>query len=111
MAADWLREILVSVQLEQFYLKFKEDDISLPSHFDHVTPGYLTKKGLSGPAQKRLLDAVKKYKKKEKKYNKKVLYNLFKLLRLRILDLKYLFSMVQSLHRITTQSFNPHRVV
>ena len=78
MAADWLREILVSVQLEQFYLKFKEDDISLPSHFDHVTPGYLTKKGLSGPAQKRLLDAVKKYKKKEKKYNKKVFYKLFK---------------------------------
>ena len=69
---DWLREILISVQLEQFYLKFKEDDISLPSHFDHVTSGYLAKKGLSGPAQKRLLDAVKKYRKKEKKYNKKV---------------------------------------
>ena len=106
MAADWLREILVSVQLEQFYLKFKEDDISLPSHFDHVTPGYLTKKGLSGPAQKRLLDAVKKYKKKEKKYNKKV-FTFVK----RILDPKYFFSMVQSLHRTTTQSFNPHRVV
>lgn len=92
MAADWLREILVSVQLEQFYLKFKEDDISLPSHFDHVTPGYLTKKGLSGPAQKRLLDAVKKYKKKEKKYNKKVRSRLVR----RFLTQRALFSMVQS---------------
>ena len=92
MAADWLREILVSVQLEQFYLKFKEDDISLPSHFDHVTPGYLTKKGLSGPAQKRLLDAVKKYKKKEKKYNKKVRSRLIR----RFLTQRALFSMVQS---------------
>ena len=69
---DWLRQILISVQLEQFYLKFKEDDLSLPSHFDHVTDEYLSGKGLSGPAQKRFRDALKKAKKKEKKYNKKV---------------------------------------
>ena len=65
------------MQLEQFYLKFKEDDILLPSHFDHVTTDYLSKKGLSIPAQKRLLDAVKKARKKEKKYNKKVILQDF----------------------------------
>ena len=69
--SDWLRELLVSVQLENFYLKFREDDITLPSHFDHLPQDYLTKKGLSAPAQKRLLAAVKKAKKVEKKYVKK----------------------------------------
>jgi len=62
---DWLREILISVQLEQFYLKFKEDDLSLPSHFDHVTDQDLTRKGLSVPAQKRLRDALSKEKREK----------------------------------------------
>ena len=69
--SDWLRELLASVQLENFYLKFREDDITLPSHFDHLPENYLTKKGLSAPAQKRLLAAVKKARKAEKKYVKK----------------------------------------
>ena len=69
--SDWLRELLVSVQLENFYLKFRDDHITLPSHFDHLPDDYLSRKGLSEPAKKRLLAAVKKAKKVEKKYVKK----------------------------------------
>ena len=64
-------EFSIHKKLENFYLKFREDDITLPSHFDHLPENYLTKKGLSHPAQKRLLAAVKKARKAEKKYVKK----------------------------------------
>ena len=57
---------------KSFYLKFKEAEITHPSHFDHVTEKYLSDLGLSIPAQRRLRDAVKKEKKKDKKYKKKV---------------------------------------
>lgn len=69
---SWLRDLLCSVQLESYYLKFKEDNITHPTHFDHVTQQYLTDLGLSIPAQRRLREAVKKEKKKDKKHKKKV---------------------------------------
>ena len=69
---SWLRDLLSSVQLESYYLKFKEDNITHPAHFDHVTERYLTNLGLSIPAQRRLREAVKKEKKKDKKHKKKV---------------------------------------
>ena len=69
---SWLLNLLCSVQLEEYFLKFKEDNITHPSHFDHVSQKYLTDLGLSVPAQRRLRDVVKKENKKDKKHKKKV---------------------------------------
>ena len=75
MESSWLREVLSSVQLEAYFLKFKEDQITHPAHFDHVSQKYLSDLGLSIPAQRRLREAVKKEKKKDKKHKKKVFEN------------------------------------
>ena len=53
-------------------LPIQDADITLPEHFDHVTPSFLSSIGLSEPAQRRLLAAVKKEKKRNKKHLKQV---------------------------------------
>lgn len=66
MASDrdgiaWLYEVLQEVQLEQFFIKIRDElQISRMSHFDYVEPADLEIIGMGKPAARRLLDAVKK---------------------------------------------------
>nr|CAB3267143.1 activated CDC42 kinase 1 [Phallusia mammillata] len=64
----WLRQLLVDVQLGQFYLKLRDElQVTQLSHFDFVKGEDLDKIGLGKPAQRRLLDAVKKARAAQKK--------------------------------------------
>ncbi|XP_076804091.1 activated CDC42 kinase 1-like isoform X2 [Clavelina lepadiformis] len=64
----WLRQLLVDVQLEQFYLKLRDElQVTRLAHFDYVKSEDLDKIGLGKPAQRRLWDAVKKCKAAQKK--------------------------------------------
>ncbi|XP_023210456.1 activated CDC42 kinase 1-like [Centruroides sculpturatus] len=57
----WLYEVLQEVQLEQFFIKIRDElQISRMSHFDYVEPADLEVIGMGKPAARRLLDAVKK---------------------------------------------------
>jgi activated CDC42 kinase 1 len=57
----WLLELLQQVQLEQFFVRLKDDlQVSRLQHFDYVQPEDLEKIGMSKPAAKRLLDLVKR---------------------------------------------------
>nr|XP_039251475.1 activated CDC42 kinase 1-like isoform X1 [Styela clava] len=67
----WLRSLLADVQLEQFYAEIRDAlQVTRLSHFDYVKSEDLDKIGLGKPAQRRLLDAVKKAKAAQKKKNK-----------------------------------------
>lgn len=62
---------LQSIQLEQFYHKINDElHLTRLSHFDHVTESDLEDINMSKPEQRRLFDAVKKYKKEKKKGHK-----------------------------------------
>ncbi len=57
----WLLELLQQVQLEQFFVRLKDDlQVSRLQHFEYVQPEDLEKIGMSKPAAKRLLDVVKR---------------------------------------------------
>lgn len=59
----WLRDILIEVGLIQFYAKLNNDlQLTKLSHFDFVSEDDLIQIGMSRPAAKRLLAAVKKRK-------------------------------------------------
>ena len=65
-SAEWLLTILRQVQLEQFYVRIRDHlQISRISHFDYVTPEDLEKIGMARPAARRLLDLVKKKRRKQ----------------------------------------------
>ncbi|KAK2179429.1 hypothetical protein NP493_491g02006 [Ridgeia piscesae] len=65
---QWLPELLHEVQLEQFYVKLRDHlQVTRLSHFDYVKTEDLEKIGMGRPAIRRLLDAVKKHKNKNKK--------------------------------------------
>ena len=65
-SAEWLLHILRQVQLEQFYVRIRDHlQISRISHFDYVTPDDLEKIGMAKPAARRLLDMVKKKRRKQ----------------------------------------------
>ena len=65
-SAEWLLNILRQVQLEQFYVRIRDHlQISRISHFDYVTPEDLEKIGMARPAARRLLDLVKKKRRKQ----------------------------------------------
>jgi len=62
-SSDWLEQILDEVGLQQFYPKLTNDlQLTKISHFDFVSEEDLIQLGMSKPAAKRLLAAIKKQK-------------------------------------------------
>ena len=62
---SWLLELLRSVQLEQFYVRIRDQlQVSRLEHFEFVQPEDLEKVGLARPAARRLLDLIKKKRRK-----------------------------------------------
>lgn len=67
---EWLYEVLREVQLEQFFMKVRDDlQVTRPRHFDFVQPEDLEKIGMGKPAARRLLDTVKKHRASQWKKN------------------------------------------
>ena len=63
----WLLELLQQVQLEQFYVRIRDElQVSRLQHFEYVQPEDLEKVGMSKPAAKRLLDIIKRRRLKSK---------------------------------------------
>ncbi|KAJ8384321.1 hypothetical protein AAFF_G00206780 [Aldrovandia affinis] len=60
---EWLLELLVEVQLQQYFLRIRDDlNVTLLSHFDYVKNEDLEKIGMGRPGQRRLWEAVKRRK-------------------------------------------------
>lgn len=60
---QWLYQLLAEVQLEKFYLRVRDGlNITRIEHFAYVKEGDLEQIGISKPAQRRLWDALKRYK-------------------------------------------------
>uniref|UniRef100_H2YGP9 Activated CDC42 kinase 1 n=1 Tax=Ciona savignyi TaxID=51511 RepID=H2YGP9_CIOSA len=67
-SSSWLRQLLSDIQLEQFYLKLRDElQVTRLPHFEYVKGEDLDKIGLGKPAQRRLWDAVKKARATQKK--------------------------------------------
>ncbi|KAH6927521.1 hypothetical protein HPB50_005187 [Hyalomma asiaticum] len=67
---EWLYEILREVQLEQFFMKIRDElQVTRPRHFDFVQTEDLEKIGMGKPAARRLLDTVKKHRASQWKRN------------------------------------------
>ncbi|XP_077300329.1 activated Cdc42 kinase [Arctopsyche grandis] len=67
---EWLAELLHDVQLEQFYIRIRDDlQVTRLAHFDYVHADDLEKIGLSKPGIRRLMDTVKKRKMSQWKKN------------------------------------------
>lgn len=65
--SEWLLELLSNVQLEQFYVRIRDElQVSRLQHFEYVQSEDLEKIGMSKPAAKRLLDILKKRRLKSK---------------------------------------------
>jgi len=64
---EWLYELLLQVQLEQFYVRIRDElQVSRLQHFEYVQSEDLEKIGMSKPAAKRLLDIIKRRRLKNK---------------------------------------------
>ncbi|XP_044198278.1 non-receptor tyrosine-protein kinase TNK1 [Thunnus albacares] len=60
---QWLYQLLAEVQLEKFYLRVRDGlNITRIEHFAYVKEADLEQIGISKPAQRRLWDALKRYK-------------------------------------------------
>ncbi|XP_076015668.1 non-receptor tyrosine-protein kinase TNK1 isoform X2 [Genypterus blacodes] len=60
---QWLYHLLCEVQLEKFYLRVRDGlNITRVEHFAYVKDSDLEQVGISKPAQRRLWDALKRYK-------------------------------------------------
>ncbi|XP_029615810.1 non-receptor tyrosine-protein kinase TNK1 isoform X1 [Salmo trutta] len=60
---QWLYHLLAEVQLERFYLRVRDGlNITRIEHFNYVKESDLEQIGISKPGQRRLWDAVKRYK-------------------------------------------------
>ncbi|KAK1806504.1 hypothetical protein P4O66_005013 [Electrophorus voltai] len=58
---EWLMELLTDVQLQQYYLRIRDDlNVTRLSHFDYVKNEDLEKIGMGRPGQRRLWEAVKR---------------------------------------------------
>ncbi|XP_077485560.1 activated Cdc42 kinase [Amblyomma americanum] len=67
---EWLFEILREVQLEQFFMKIRDElQVTRPRHFEFVQTEDLEKIGMGKPAARRLLDTVKKHRASQWKRN------------------------------------------
>ncbi len=61
----WLLDLLRSVQLEQFFVRLRDQlQVTRLEHFEFVTPEDLEKVGMARPAARRLLDLVKRKRRK-----------------------------------------------
>lgn len=59
----WLHQLLAEVQLEKFYLRVRDGlNITRVEHFNYVKESDLEMIGISKPAQRRLWEALKRYK-------------------------------------------------
>ena len=66
-SSEWLFDLLHQVQLEQFYVRIRDElQVSRLQHFEYVQPEDLEKIGMSKPAAKRLLDIIKRKRLKNK---------------------------------------------
>uniref|UniRef100_A0A3B4ZII4 Activated CDC42 kinase 1 n=1 Tax=Stegastes partitus TaxID=144197 RepID=A0A3B4ZII4_9TELE len=60
---EWLLELLMEVQLQQYFLRIRDDlNVTRLSHFDYVKNEDLEKIGMGRPGQRRLWEAVKRRK-------------------------------------------------
>ncbi|KAM4564512.1 non-receptor tyrosine-protein kinase TNK1 [Fundulus diaphanus] len=60
---DWLYQLLAEVQLEKFYVRVRDGlNITRLEHFNYVKESDLEQIGISKPAQRRLWEALKRYK-------------------------------------------------
>ncbi|KAL7876035.1 hypothetical protein AOLI_G00109980 [Acnodon oligacanthus] len=60
---QWLYQLLAEVQLERFYLRVRDGlNVTRIEHLDYVREADLEQIGISKPGQRRLWDAVKRYK-------------------------------------------------
>ncbi|XP_062849247.1 non-receptor tyrosine-protein kinase TNK1 [Trichomycterus rosablanca] len=60
---QWLYQLLAEVQLERFYLKLRDGlNVTRIEHLDYVKESDLEHIGISKPGQRRLWEAVKRYK-------------------------------------------------
>lgn len=60
---DWLLELLLEVQLQQYFLRLRDElNVTRLSHFDYVKNEDLEKIGMGRPGQRRLWEAVKRRK-------------------------------------------------
>nr|XP_046263744.1 tyrosine kinase, non-receptor, 2b isoform X6 [Scatophagus argus] len=60
---EWLLELLMEVQLQQYFLRIRDDlNVTRLSHFDYVKSEDLEKIGMGRPGQRRLWEAVKRRK-------------------------------------------------
>ncbi|KAM9426359.1 non-receptor tyrosine-protein kinase TNK1 [Pholidichthys leucotaenia] len=60
---QWLYQLLAEIQLEKFYLRVRDGlNITRVEHFNYVKEADLEQIGISKPAQRRLLEALKRYK-------------------------------------------------
>lgn len=60
---QWLYQLLAEVQLEKFYLRVRDGlNITRSEHFNYVKESDLEQIGISKPAQRRLWEALKRYK-------------------------------------------------
>ncbi|XP_059211114.1 non-receptor tyrosine-protein kinase TNK1 [Centropristis striata] len=60
---QWLYQLLAEVQLEKFYLRVRDGlNITRIEHFSYVKESDLEQIGISKPAQRRLWEALKRYK-------------------------------------------------
>ncbi|XP_060690673.1 tyrosine kinase, non-receptor, 2b isoform X2 [Hemiscyllium ocellatum] len=58
---EWLLELLTEVQLQQYFLRIRDDlNVTRLSHFDYVKNEDLEKIGMGRPGQRRLWEAVKR---------------------------------------------------
>ncbi|XP_058495173.1 activated CDC42 kinase 1 isoform X2 [Solea solea] len=58
---EWLLELLTDVQLQQYFLRIRDElNVTRLSHFDYVKNEDLEKIGMGRPGQRRLWEAVKK---------------------------------------------------
>uniref|UniRef100_A0A3Q2PIV6 Activated CDC42 kinase 1 n=1 Tax=Fundulus heteroclitus TaxID=8078 RepID=A0A3Q2PIV6_FUNHE len=70
---EWLLELLMEVQLQQYFKKIRDDlNVTRLSHFDYVKNEDLEKIGMGRPGQRRLWEAVKRRKAKRKTWMSKV---------------------------------------
>uniref|UniRef100_A0A8C5CQR7 Activated CDC42 kinase 1 n=1 Tax=Gadus morhua TaxID=8049 RepID=A0A8C5CQR7_GADMO len=61
--SDWLLELLMEVQLQQYFLRVRDDlNVTRLSHFDYVKNEDMEKIGMGRPGQRRLWEAVKRRK-------------------------------------------------
>ncbi|XP_036968784.1 non-receptor tyrosine-protein kinase TNK1 isoform X3 [Acanthopagrus latus] len=71
---QWLYQLLAEVQLEKFYLRVRDGlNITRVEHFSYVKESDLEHIGISKPAQRRLWEALKRYKVKSRSWIPKVL--------------------------------------